>query len=313
MGFNHLLSEDEQCLRKFLRSESAGRGTESMVVNGTLGESVTFHVNIQEPQKVRNIAWASESSIAFIKPGVGGGAPEVVVSHFLYKGRIEVMGQHYNLVIRHLRMEDAGTYTVNINDEHSTVTKRYHLHIYRRLGKPTITQIFTTPVNNACNVILTCSVGNEEKNVVYSWSPSGEKGNILQIFHSPENQKMTYTCMAQNPVSNNSDSFTLPQSCADTRGSHVHPAVLPSGLAVLSLFILIAVLALLFHLYKRRQGRIALEAGDVSKDTIYSVVSRTAHHTESRINGEIPESDGNSRTEEMVNPIYSTVQLPEKM
>ncbi|XP_031245589.1 SLAM family member 5-like isoform X1 [Mastomys coucha] len=245
------------CLQTW--SEAAGRDADSMVVNGILGESVTFPLNIQEPQKISDIVWISRSSIAFVKPGVN--RTEVIVTQVIYKGRIEVTGQNYDLVIRDLRMEDAGTYKADINEKNhdKTITKIYHLHIYRRLTKPKITQSLMPSLNNTCTVTLTCSVEKEEKNVTYSWSPSGENSKVLQIVHSPMDQKLTYTCTARNPVSRYSNSVTIQQPCTDTPNFHPHHAVLLGKLAVLFLLILILVLALLFHLYKRRRERIVLE------------------------------------------------------
>lgn len=71
-----------------------------------------------------------------------------------------------------------------------------------------------TSVNSTCNVTLTCSVEKEEKNVIYSWSTLREEGSVLQIFQTPDNQELTYTCTAWNPVSNNSDSISAQQLCA---------------------------------------------------------------------------------------------------
>ncbi|NP_001399828.1 SLAM family member 5 isoform 4 precursor [Rattus norvegicus] len=277
----------------------------SMVLNGILGESVTLPVDIKDGQKINNIAWTSKSSVAFVTPKVGG--HELTVTQDIYKGRLEVTNQTYNLIIRNLRMKDAGTYKADINEKNreKTITKIYCLQIYSRLAKPKITKSSITSLNNTCNITLTCSVEEEEKNVVYSWSPSGEESNVLQIFHSPMDQKLTYTCTASNPVSNNSDSVTVQQPCTDSPSFHPYHGVLPGGLAALSLLMLIPVVALLFHLYKRRRD-------DVSKKIIYSAVSRNAHLTESRIYDEIPQSTMLSRTEEPVTTIYSSVQLYEK-
>lgn len=298
------------CLQTW--SEAKGRDADS-VVNGILGESVTFLLKIQESQKIDNIAWTAQSSVAFIKLGIN--KTEVTVTQVSYKGRIEVIGKNYDLVIRDLRMEDAGTYKADINEENpeKTITKIYHLHIYRRLKKPKITQNLIPSLNNTCNVTLTCTVEKEEKNVTYSWSPSGEKSNVLQIFHSPMDQKLTYTCTAENPVSNNSDSVTVQQPCTDTPSFHPRHAVLQGGLATLSLLILIPVLVLPFYWYKRRQSKIVLEADDVSKKTVYAIVSRNAHPTESRIYDEIAQSKMLPCKEEPVTTIYSSVQPSEKM
>ncbi|XP_049999061.1 SLAM family member 5 isoform X2 [Alexandromys fortis] len=200
------------CLQTW--SEAAGRDADSHLVDGILGESVTFSLNIQEPQNVKNIAWTSKSSVAFVKPRLQGEPPDVIVTQAAYEGRIDVIKQNYDLIIKNLRTEDAGTYKADINIENTpTITKHYHLHIYRRLGKPTITQNLITFVNNSCNVTLTCSVEKEEEDVTYSWSPFGERSNVLQIFQSPEDQKLNYTCTVQNPVSNSSNSVTAQELC----------------------------------------------------------------------------------------------------
>lgn len=71
-----------------------------------------------------------------------------------------------------------------------------------------------TSANSTCNVTLTCSVEKEENNVTYRWSPMGTDGSVLQVFQTPNNQELTYTCTAWNPVSNNSDSISAQQLCA---------------------------------------------------------------------------------------------------
>ncbi|XP_075845257.1 SLAM family member 5 [Microtus pennsylvanicus] len=301
------------CLQTW--SEAAGRDADSRLVNGILGESVTFPLNIQEPQKVKNIAWTSKSSVALIKPRLQGAPPEVTVTQAAYEGRIDVIEQNYDLIIKNLKTEDAGTYKADINIENTpaTTTKHYYLHIYRRLGKPTITQSLITFVNNSCNVTLTCSVEKDEENVTYSWSPFGERSNVLQIFQSPVNQKLNYTCTVQNPVSNSSNSVTAQELCTDISSFHLRHAVLPSGLAVaLPLLVLIPFSVFLFYFYKRRHDGTDLE-GDVSKETAYSEVSRNAHPMESRIYDEIPEAKMLPRKEEPMSTTYSSVQPSEKV
>lgn len=98
-----------------------------------------------------------------------------------------------------------------------------HFPFLGRLGKPKITQSLMTSVNSTCNVTLTCSVEKEEKNVTYRWSPLGEEGNVIRIFQTPDNQELTYTCTAWNPVSNSSDSVSALQLCA---GNQQRPSLL---------------------------------------------------------------------------------------
>ncbi|KAL2771441.1 SLAM family member 5 isoform 5 precursor [Daubentonia madagascariensis] len=304
--------------------EAARRDADFLTVNGILGESVTFPLNIQESQQVGTITWTSGTSVAFVTPGDSGTAPKVIVTHSNYDERIHVLGQNYNLVINDLRMEDAGDYKadirLSIKNYSYTTTKCYNLQVYRRLGKPKITQSLMTFVNSTCNVTLTCSVEKEEKNVTYSWSPLGKEGNVLQIFQTPEDHELTYTCTAWNPVSNNSDSISAQRLCADiTMGFSTHRIRLLSVLAGFFLIVLILSSVFLFHLCKRRQGsylKTFTNGPDaLSKKTIYTYImgSRDAQAAESRIYDEIPQSKVLPSKEEPVNMIYSIVQFSDKM
>ncbi|XP_045311114.1 SLAM family member 5 [Leopardus geoffroyi] len=309
------------CLQTCL--EAAGSDTDILPVTGILGESVTFPLNIQQPQEVINIAWNSETSVAFVTPGDPGTAPKVTVTHQHYNDRINVSRQNYNLEISNLGVEDSGIYRADINlktaETTVTTTRRYNLQVYRRLGKPKITQSLMASVNSTCNVTLTCSVEEEEKNVTYSWSPLGEEGNVVRIFQTPDNQELTYTCTAWNPVSNSSDSILARQLCADAAaGLRPRHTGLLSGLAVLFLFVVIVPSVLLCLLCKRGQGsylKTSRKNSDaISRKTIYAyvMVTRDAPPAEGRIYDEIPQSKERPAKEEPVNGIYSTRQS-EKM
>ncbi|XP_032464804.1 SLAM family member 5 isoform X1 [Phocoena sinus] len=310
------------CLQTCL--EAAGSDTDIFMVNGILGESVTFPLNIQQSQEVNSISWNSKTSVAFVTPGNSGAAPTISITHQNYHKRINVSGQNYNLELRNLRLEDSGIYKADINVKTSetitTTTRCYNLQVYRRLGKPKITQSLMTSVNSTCNVTLTCSVEKEEKNVTYSWSPLGEEGNVLRVFQTPDNQELTYTCTAWNPVSNNSDSISAQQLCADIAvGLHTHRTGLLSGLAVFSLLLIILPSVILFLLHKRGQGsylKIFSKNPDAaSKKTIYTyaTVPRDTQTAELRIYDEIPQSKVLPTKEEPVNTIYSIVQYSDKM
>ncbi|XP_045732680.1 SLAM family member 5 isoform X1 [Mirounga angustirostris] len=299
--------------------EAEGSDTDVFTVIGILGESVTFPLNIEKSQQVVNIVWNSETSVAFVTPGDSGTAPKVTVTHQNYNDRINVSRKNYNLEISNLRMEDSGIYKADINTKTLegmiTTTRHYRLQVFRRLGKPKITQSLMTSVNSTCNVTLTCSVEEEEENVTYSWSPPGEAGNVVRIFWTPDNQELTYTCTAWNPVSNSSDSISAQQLCADTAtGLHSRHTGLLSGLAVLFLFILIVPSVLLFLLCKRGQGSFlksfSKNSDAISKKTIYTyvMVTRDAPPAEGRIYDEIPQSKELPDKEEPVNKVYSTLQ-----
>lgn len=296
--------------------EIAGSDPDVCTVNGILGESVTFPLNIQDSQKVENIVWNSQTSVAFIQPGESGSVPKVTVTHQKYNKRINVSDQNYDLEIRDLRMEDAGIYNVDINLSTSSTTgtttttsKRYNLQIYRRLGKPKITQSLVTSVNSTCNVTLTCFVEEEDKNVTYSWSPLGKEGNVIQIFQNQEDPERTYTCTASNPVSNSSDSISAQQLCTDAELSHQrHHIGMLSIMAVLTMFVLILLPVLLLFFRKRSRGV------DAKKTfTIYAKVPRVTPPSESRIYDEIPQTKVSPPKEEAEKSVYCTVQSIDKV
>ena len=115
--------------------EAAGSDTDIFIVNGILGESATFPLNIQPSQKVTIISWHSKTSVAFVTPGNMGEEPIVTITHQNYHERISVSGQNYNLELRNLRIEDSGIYKADINVETSktTTTRSYNLQVYRKL------------------------------------------------------------------------------------------------------------------------------------------------------------------------------------
>ncbi|XP_013852321.1 SLAM family member 5 isoform X2 [Sus scrofa] len=303
------------------RLGAVGSNTDITMVNGILGESVTFSLSILKSEEVKSISWNSKTSVAVVVPGNSG--TTITVTHQNYYDRLNVSGLNYNLELRNLRMEDSGIYKADITvkslEKVTTITKCYDLQVYRRLGKPKITRSLMTSMNGTCNVTLTCSVEKEEKNVTYSWSHLGREGNVLQIFQTPDNQHLTYTCTAWNPVSNNSDSISAQQLCADiavglqTR----HPGLL-SGLAVLSVFIIIIPSVILCLMYKRGQGSylktFSKNPDADSKKTIYTYITaaKDAQTAEYRIYDEIPQSKVPPTKEEPVNTIYSIVQYSDK-
>ncbi|XP_036298249.1 SLAM family member 5 isoform X2 [Pipistrellus kuhlii] len=205
------------CLQTCL--EAAESNTNILTVSGILGETVTFPLNIQDVQQVSTINWRNSKTSVAVVVAHSNKPPQVLVTHQYYNQRINVSSQNYNLEISNLRMEDSETYKADINTDNSekkTFTRTYKLQVYRRLGKPKITQSLMTSENSTCNVTLTCSVEKEEENVTYRWSPTGKEGSVLQIFQIPKNQELIYTCTAWNPVSNNSDSISAQQLCADS-------------------------------------------------------------------------------------------------
>lgn len=105
------------------------------MVNGILGESVTFSLSILKSEEVKSISWNSKTSVAVVVPGNSG--TTITVTHQNYYDRLNVSGLNYNLELRNLRMEDSGIYKADITvkslEKVTTITKCYDLQVYRKL------------------------------------------------------------------------------------------------------------------------------------------------------------------------------------
>lgn len=115
--------------------EAAESNTNILTVNGILGETVTFPLNIQDVQQVTIINWRNSKTSVAVVMAHSDKPPQVLVTHQYYNQRISVSSQNYNLELSNLRMEDSETYKADINTNNSkkeTFTRTYKLQVYRK-------------------------------------------------------------------------------------------------------------------------------------------------------------------------------------
>lgn len=195
-----------------LKGPEASRGDPGpQKVIGTLGESVTFLLEIPRGETLEDITWSKQGTITIVTPG-----EEIRVIEKKYRGRVNVTSSNYSLQINKLRIEDAGVYRAQINIKNSniTTTKEYSLQVYEQLTEPQIRMNSTVSEDGHCIVFLICSVSAGRKDVTYSWSPLGPNattfhgGSVIQISWPSCNAAWTYTCTARNPVSHKSSQVT---------------------------------------------------------------------------------------------------------
>ncbi|XP_066196211.1 CD48 antigen-like [Sylvia atricapilla] len=119
-----------------------------------------------------------------------------------YQTRFTVSEDGRALSITQLRMEDAGTYSVNINGNISTFT----LQVYRELPEPTVTCETLNCSGISCNIFVHWSMpGDGFGNVSYTWTGWGQRweGQSVKfgVKKSSLDKPELVNCTARNAVS----------------------------------------------------------------------------------------------------------------
>ncbi|XP_059575057.1 T-lymphocyte surface antigen Ly-9-like [Alligator mississippiensis] len=195
---------------------------------GTPGETVTFPLEIPAGETLDTAAWTiGTENLAM---AIAGDPLSVVVSDRSYRGRLRVPNDSLSLHITDLRLEDAGTYTAQVNTDKSQFTRLFTLHIYERLPEPMIHCNAQSCVNGSCNMTLSCTIPNGGNKVTYSWSTPQplrmfSQGSIVIITHP--DLLINVTCTVQNPASSSSTMASVKALCAV-------PATMPAQASSLS-------------------------------------------------------------------------------
>ncbi|XP_028911588.1 SLAM family member 9-like isoform X1 [Ornithorhynchus anatinus] len=187
-------------------------------LNGAIGGSVTFPLDIQAVWQVKSVFWTSKGAIATVIPEGPGNPPQIIAYTQQYKGRL-IVAANYDLTIGNLSLEDAGTYRADVSIAQTTNTTQFSLRIWDLLTEPSVMvnsmMVNSTASDNGhCNVTLTCSVARGGDNVTFSWMPLGPETSVspydyvLSIAWRPGDPPQDYTCTATNPISNSS--HTIP-------------------------------------------------------------------------------------------------------
>ncbi|XP_066196366.1 SLAM family member 7-like [Sylvia atricapilla] len=113
------------------------------------------------------------------------------------------------LRITRLRMEDAGTYSVNINGNIFTFT----LQVYRELPEPTVTCAAQDCLDSICLLSLLCSVsGDGFGDISYTWTVWGQQWERQSVEFPVKKSSLDepglLMCTAQNAVSHRNVTVT---------------------------------------------------------------------------------------------------------
>ncbi|KAM7054971.1 SLAM family member 6 isoform 2-T5 [Molossus nigricans] len=187
--------------------------TTTLLVTGVLGESVILPLKFPEGKQSRSITWLHDgTSIIFILTE----EKKIQVTDPQREDRLNVT-QSYSLQINNLTMADSGPYRAQITTTTSSEISNYSLEIFRRLRKLQVANRTQLLENGTCEIYLACSVENLNDHISLWWQVPGnttlEEANLTISWNPKNSNEQTYTCIANNTVSNASFSLSTQSLC----------------------------------------------------------------------------------------------------
>ncbi|XP_066424133.1 SLAM family member 7-like isoform X2 [Molothrus aeneus] len=218
-------------------------------VIGVLGGSVTFRTQSADGNAA---LWFFDTepivTVAFKDPR------QVIFYKDKFKTHFAVSENGLALTISQLRMEDAGTYSVTIEDKKSTFT----LQVFKELAEPTVTCEAQNCSGGSCSSSLRCSApGAGFGNVSYTWRVGDRTWDgssvVLLVNKTAQEEPEPLTCTARNPVSSRNVTVTSPGVlCTGALSSS--QVGLRSGFFVLAGILAAAFLLIFFMLLWKSKG-----------------------------------------------------------
>ncbi|XP_060116327.1 SLAM family member 5-like [Heteronotia binoei] len=199
-----------------LPAESFGAEKKAKEVIGTLGKSVTFH--LETSQQFSLVSWLQvKRNIVNIAILETGQSCSVRVLHSKFEERLNASRDCRGLQITDLQQDDSGNYRAQIKD----YTEDFSLKIYKNLLESDLeVQCETNTLGDGSDTVLNCSAGKWGDGVHYSWTSTSKGRNISShVIHSRfQDGDTNYTCTAENPVSKASRTISVKELCEGNTG-----------------------------------------------------------------------------------------------
>ncbi|KAI2650782.1 SLAM family member 5 [Labeo rohita] len=226
------------------------------------GDSVTLHTDVTEIHEDDDILWkfGPENSLIakisieqqiFFTSGVPEGR---------FRDKLKLDKQTGSLTITNTRIEHDGLYNLQISGA-KRLSKAFSVSVYASLPVPVISRDCSSSSSAQQNCSLVCSVVNVG-HVTLSWY----KGNSLLSSISVSDlsislslplevkyqDKNTYSCLINNPISNQTQHLNISELCQTCAEVHVHCCGFTEAVIRLVVSALVGVAAVAFLVYDIR-------------------------------------------------------------
>ncbi|XP_042831730.1 SLAM family member 6 isoform X2 [Panthera tigris] len=257
-----------------------------LMVNGTLGESVTFPLKLPVSEDTRSITWLyNGTSITFIQLS-DPSDPQIILTNPKWKDRLQFT-RNYSLQLSNLTMADAGSYHAQITTQTSTVFSSYKLRIFRPLRNLEVANHTWRSENGTCQIHLTCSVENMNDDNLVRWEVAGSisirEANLTLSWDPKKSSEEKYTCIAENPVSQLSFSVSTQSLCKDFLNDESIGTLWIVPVTIILICLVIALLVVWrkkYCLCKRAENVNNLEYVSISSgNTVYAHVTHPKRQT----------------------------------
>uniref|UniRef100_A0A8C1YAN5 Ig-like domain-containing protein n=1 Tax=Cyprinus carpio TaxID=7962 RepID=A0A8C1YAN5_CYPCA len=196
------------------------------------GDSVTLHTDLMKIHEDEDILWkfAAEKILVAKNNGKTGNVSTYYVADGKFRDRLKLDNQTGSLTITNITTEHAGVYKLEIIGAKLS-SKTFIVSVYACLPVPNITRNCSSSSSSSSsqqNCSLVCSVVNVS-HVTLSWY----KGNSLLSSISVSDlsislslpleveyqDKNTYSCVLNNPISNQTQHLDITQLCHTSEDS----------------------------------------------------------------------------------------------
>ncbi|KAM4861867.1 SLAM family member 6 isoform 2-T2 [Thomomys bottae] len=190
----------------------------SLVVNGVLGESVTFPVKLPAEKNVSAVTWLyNGNAVVTTEISEELGRPKPLVLNPSWGKRL-ALTYSYSLHLINLTMADAGNYSIQMTTTNTILLpSNYTLRIFRQFRNVKVINHVQLSENETCDIHLTCAVENADDTVSFRWQDSRNtclNGTNFTTSWDPKNSSIqNYTCIAKNPVTKLSISVSAQSLC----------------------------------------------------------------------------------------------------